>query len=56
MAPDFGLLVPGFLSRLQTHSLASLLTFSLPAGLLSYWLTLLLARPAVVEVARLRGR
>jgi len=51
MAPDFGLLVPGFLSRLQTHSLASLLTFSLPAGLLSYWLTLLLARPAVVEVA-----
>jgi hypothetical protein len=50
MVPDFGLLAPDALSRVQTHSLTGLITFSLPVGLLAYWLTLLLIRPAVIEV------
>jgi hypothetical protein len=50
MVPDFGLLAPGFLSRWQTHSLEALFTFCLPVGLATYWLTLLLLRPAVIEV------
>jgi uncharacterized membrane protein YhaH (DUF805 family) len=50
MVPDFGLLAPESLSRVQTHSLPALLTFSLPVGLAAYWLTLLLIRPAVIEV------
>jgi hypothetical protein len=51
MVPDFGLLVPGFMARWQTHSLSGLFTFCLPVGLTAYWLTLLLIRPAVIEVA-----
>src|ERR1700691_6026686 len=50
MVPDFGLLVPGFMTRWQTHSLAGLFTFCLPVGLTAYWLTLLLIRPAMIEV------
>ena len=33
MVPDFGLLVPGFMARWQTHSLPGLFTFCLPIGL-----------------------
>jgi hypothetical protein len=51
MVPDFGLLIPGQLFRWQTHSLPALFTFCLPVGLAAYWLTLLLIRPAVLEVA-----
>jgi hypothetical protein len=51
MVPDFGLTVPGFLARVETHSIPSLITFCLPIGLLSYWLTVLLVRPAVIAVA-----
>jgi Domain of unknown function (DUF4184) len=50
MVPDFGLLVPGFMARWQTHSLPGLFTFCLPVGLAAYWLTLLLIRPAMSEV------
>jgi len=50
MVPDFGLLLPGAISRLQTHSLVALFTFCLPVGLMAYWLTLLLIRPAALEV------
>jgi hypothetical protein len=50
MVPDFGWLVPGAMSRLQTHSIAALFTFSLPVGLMAYWVTLLLIRPAMLEV------
>jgi hypothetical protein len=38
MVPDFGHLVPIQLPRAATHSAASLVTFSLPVGLLSYWI------------------
>jgi|HubBroStandDraft_4_1064222.scaffolds.fasta_scaffold85100_1 hypothetical protein len=50
MVPDFGILLPGGLSRLQTHSLLGLVTFCLPVGLAAYWLTLLLIRPALLEM------
>jgi hypothetical protein len=50
MVPDFGLLVPGFMARWETHGIAALLTFCLPVGLAAYWLTLLLIRPAMLEV------
>jgi hypothetical protein len=61
MVPDFGILLPGAISRMETHSITALFTFSLPVGLMTYWLTLLLIRPAVLEVlpdgayARLRA-
>ncbi len=38
MVPDFGYLLPIPLTRMQTHSAVSLITFSLPVGLLSYWI------------------
>src|ERR1700733_2673029 len=38
MVPDFGYLVPVPLPRAETHSAISLVTFSLPVGLLSYWI------------------
>jgi hypothetical protein len=50
MVPDFGLLLPGFVPRWQTHTLPALITFCLPVGLMTYWLTLLLLRPAILEV------
>jgi hypothetical protein len=50
MVPDFGLLVPGFLTRWQTHSFLGLFTFCLPVGLTAYWLALLLIRPSMIEV------
>lgn len=61
MTPDFGLFLPLSLSREDTHSMAALLTFCLPVGLVVYWLTQLLIRPAIVEIlpdrayARLQG-
>jgi hypothetical protein len=50
MVPDFGWLVPEPISRLQTHSIPALFSFSLPVGLVAYWVTLLLIRPAMLEV------
>ena len=61
MAPDFGMLLPGFVARWQTHSLLALFSFCLPMGLAAYGLTLLLIKPAVIEIvpdgayARLRA-
>ena len=49
MVPDFGILLPGAISRMETHSITALCTFCLPVGLMTYWLTLLLIRPAVLE-------
>jgi hypothetical protein len=37
MIPDFGYFMPYRLPRVETHSAASLLTFSLPLGLAFYW-------------------
>jgi hypothetical protein len=38
MVPDFGYILPIHPLRTVTHSAVSLVTFSLPLGLLSYWL------------------
>ena len=38
MVPDFGYFLPIHPSRVVTHSAVSLLTFSLPVGLTSYWI------------------
>jgi hypothetical protein len=50
MAPDFGMLLPESLARWQTHSLQGLITFCLPMGLLAWWLTQVLIKPALIEV------
>jgi hypothetical protein len=50
MVPDFGLLIPPDLLRWQTHSVLALFTFCLPAGLLTYWLTQLVIKPAMLEI------
>jgi hypothetical protein len=51
MVPDLGLLLPGAPGRLETHSLPGLFTFCLPVGLAIYWLTLVLIKPAILEIA-----
>lgn len=38
MVPDFGYVLPIHTFRVMTHSAVSLVTFSLPLGLLSYWI------------------
>jgi len=38
MVPDFGYLLPIHPLRVETHSAVSLFTFSLPLGLLTYWI------------------
>ena len=50
IVPDFGSLVPVSMTRWQTHSVVALFTFCLPVGLATYWLTLFLIRPAVLQV------
>jgi hypothetical protein len=51
MVPDFGLLLPDVPSRVETHSLAALFTFCLPVGLVIYAVTLVLIKPAILEIA-----
>jgi Domain of unknown function (DUF4184) len=61
MVPDFGFLLPRDPARVETHSLMALFTFCLPVGLMAYWLTQLLIKPALLEALpdgpylRLRG-
>ena len=50
MAPDFGLFLPWQLPRFETHSAAALLTFSLPAGLIVYWIFQRLIKTALRQV------
>jgi hypothetical protein len=50
MAPDFGVLMPEALARWQTHSVQALFSFCLPSGLLVWWLTQWLVKPAVIEL------
>jgi len=50
MVPDFGLLLPGFRPRWETHSIEALWSFSLPVGMVAFVLTVLLIAPAVTEV------
>ena len=48
--PDFGYLMPSQPFRLVSHSAASLLTFSLPLGLLWYWIFQHLLKVPVLSV------
>src|SRR5271165_6623954 len=50
MAPDFRVFLPWRLGRVETHGASSLLTFCLPAGLLTYWLFQRLIKTPVLEV------
>src|SRR5271167_5236267 len=50
MVPDFRVFLPWRLGRVETHSAMSLLTFCLPAGLLTYWLFQRLVKTPVLEV------
>ncbi len=57
MAPDFGLLLPGFTYRWQTHSLMALWTFCLPMGMVGlYAMTLLLIKLAALDRGAARSR
>jgi hypothetical protein len=50
MVPDFGLLLPWRLDRVETHSAAALLTWSLPVGITTYWIFQYLIKRPVREV------
>jgi hypothetical protein len=50
MVPDFGLFVPYYWERHETHGIVPLFTFCLPVGLLCYWLFQLHIKPATLEL------
>lgn len=49
MVPDFRVFFPG-MPRVETHSLAALLTFCLPVGLITYWVFQLVIKSPILEV------
>ena len=51
MAPDFGYLVPGGYVHSRTHTLLSLFWFSLPAGLVVWWLFQVLVKRPLIAIA-----
>jgi len=51
MAPDFGYLFPGGYVHSRTHTALSLLWFSLPAGLVVWWLFELLVKQPLISLA-----
>lgn len=50
MVPDFSLLLPWRLSRIETHSIIGLWTFCLPVGLATFWIFQWLIKPAALEI------
>jgi Domain of unknown function (DUF4184) len=50
MVPDFGLFVPFFWARYETHGIVPLFRFCLPMGLLCYWIFQLHIKPATLEL------
>jgi hypothetical protein len=50
MVPDFVLLAPWNVQRVDSHSIHGLWTFCLPVGLLCYWLFEYIVKPATWEV------
>jgi hypothetical protein len=50
MVPDFSLFLPWRVNRMETHSAAALLTWSLPVGLATYWVFQYLIKRPVREV------
>ncbi len=49
MVPDFRIFFPG-MPRVETHSLAALLTFCLPVGLITYWIFQGAIKSPILEV------
>lgn len=49
MVPDFRVFFPG-MPRIETHSVAALLTFCLPVGLITYWVFQRLIKSPILEV------
>jgi hypothetical protein len=50
MVPDFHIFAPWRMERFETHSAAALFTFSLPVGLLGYWIFQYLIKLPMIEV------
>jgi hypothetical protein len=50
MVPDFGMFLPFWVPRYETHGRLALLTFCLPLGLATWLLYEILVRPALLEV------
>jgi hypothetical protein len=50
MVPDFGWFTPWRPARFETHSALSLLTFSLPVGLITYWIFQRLIKTPLIEL------
>jgi hypothetical protein len=50
MVPDFHIFAPWPMERFETHSAAALFTFSLPVGLLCYWVFQYLIKVPMIEV------
>jgi hypothetical protein len=50
MAPDLGFIVPLDLTRSETHGVAALFLFCLPAGLLTYWIYHLLLKAPLLHL------
>jgi hypothetical protein len=50
MVPDFGLLFPWRMHRVETHSVAALFAFCLPVGMATYWVFQYLIKAPVLEV------
>jgi hypothetical protein len=50
MVPDFRVFMPWHLDRVETHSAASLFTFSLPLGLAVYWVFQYFIKVPMIEV------
>jgi hypothetical protein len=50
MVPDFHIFAPWRMERFETHSFMALFTFSLPVGLLGYWVFQYLIKVPMIEV------
>lgn len=50
MVPDFHIFAPWRMERFETHSFMALFTFSLPVGLIGYWVFQYLIKVPMIEV------
>jgi hypothetical protein len=50
MVPDFHIFAPWRMERFETHSFMALFTFSLPVGLMGYWVFQYLIKVPMIEV------
>src|SRR3954470_22830541 len=50
MVPDFGVFMPDYWTRYETHGIMPLFRFCLPLGLVCYWIFQLHIKPATLEL------